>query len=204
MNRTNLRLLWTGAAGLALACGAFLAVTFVPEARFGINPVGRFGWHLVWFAFLVGAPLALLQFLLLLKVFSPREFPRVLLALLWMPVTCGSVVAMLMPMWWWPADTFASMPFAVVMPPLPGAALLGLSQGVLLRGQAGSQGYWAITTIIGAALGCVVGLIIALLTPDILEIAWALVTGLGIGICQAYALIDVLGRRERDAEDRTP
>ena len=199
MGRENLRLMWTGAAGLALAFGAVLAVTFVPEARFGINPVGRFGWYLVWFAFLVGAPLALVQFLLLLKIFSPREFTRLVLAVLWVPVTCAAVVAMLLPMWWWTADTFASMPLSVVMPPLPGAALLGLSQGMLLRGLAGSQGYWVISTIIGAVLGCVVGLIIALFAAHYLEIVWALVTGLGIGFSQAYALIDVLGRGERKA-----
>jgi hypothetical protein len=191
--------MWTGAAGLALACGAMLAVAFVPGARFGVNPTGLFGWHLVWFAALVGVPLAVLQFLLLLRIFPPRGFLRLLAALLWMPVTCGSVVAMLLPMWWWPADTFASMPLSVVMPPLPGAALLGATQALLLRGLAGSQGYWVICTIIGAALGCVVGLMIALITPQVLETVWALVTGLGIGFSQAYALLDVLGRRGREA-----
>lgn len=199
MNRQTLRLLWTGAAGLAFAFGAWLAVTFVPAARFGVNPTGHFGWHLVWFAFLVGTPLALVQFLLLSRIVAPRGFLRLLLALLWIPVTSGSVVAMLLPMWWWAADTFASMPLSVVMPPLPGAALLGMTQALLLRGLAGSPGYWPIATIIGAALGCVVGLIVALFTPYVLEIVWALVTGLGIGLCQAYALIDVLGRLEREA-----
>lgn len=199
MNRQSLRLLWTGAAGLALACGAMLAVTFVPGARFGVNPTGHFGWHLVWFAALAGAPLAAVQFLLLLRIFPPRGFPRLLLAVLWIPVTCGSIVAMLLPMWWWDADTFVAMPISVVMPPLPGAALLGLSQGLLLRGLAGSQGYWVISTIIGAALACVVGLIVALVTPYELEVVWALVTGLGIGFSQAYALVDVLARRERQA-----
>lgn len=198
MNPGNLRLLWTGAAALALACGATLAVTFVPGARFGVNPTGHFGWHLVWFAFLVGAPLATVQFLLLLGIFPPRGFSRLLLAVLWIPVTCGSVVAMLLPMWWWAADTFVAMPISVIMPPLPGAALLGLTQGLLLWGLAGSPGYWMISTIIGAALGCVVGLIIALVTPYALEVVWALVTGLGIGISQAYALVDVLGRGERE------
>ena len=192
MNSQNLRLLWTGAGGLALACGAMLAVTFVPGARFGINPTGHFGWHLIGFAALVGAPLAVVQFLLLLGLFPPRGFPRLLLAVLWIPVTCGSVVAMLLPMWWWAADTFVAMPLSVVMPPLPGAALLGLTQALLLRGLAGSHGYWIVSTIIGAALGCVVGLIIALVTPYVLEVIWALVTGLGIGFSQAYALLDVL------------
>ena len=195
MNRGNLRLLWTIAAGCALGCGAILAVTLVPEARFGINPVGRFGWHLVSFALLVGVPLAAVQCLILFCVFRPAGFLRPLLVMLWVPFTSLSIVAMLLPMWWWTADTFASIPLSAIMPPLPGAALLGVSQALLVFGIAGTQGYWVIATILGAAVGIVVGLLIALILPFGIEIVWALFTGASIGYFQGFALRDVLARR---------
>jgi hypothetical protein len=176
------------------------AVSLVPEARFGINPVGHFGWHLVSFALLVGTPLAVVQCLFVWRVFSPLSPARLFLVLLWIPFTSLSILAMLLPMWWWTADIFASMPLSSIMPPLPGAAILGLSQALLIFGIAGTQGYWVLATILGAAVGVVVGLMTALMLPLGIEVVWALFTGVCIGYFQGFALSDVLARRDRTAQ----
>lgn len=189
MNELRIRLLWACLGSIALALGAALAIAAVPEARFGASPTGQFRWYLVTFALYVAIPFAIAQWIGLVLVLPRRNMRQVFISVLWIPATCAGVLAMLLPMWWWSASLFTDMPIGVVIPLLPGAAVLGACQAFVLRILVGMGRYWLISTILGAAFGSVVGLIIAMNVDNALEVAWALITGLGIASLQSPALL---------------
>ncbi len=189
MNGFRIRLMWVGLSAVGLALGAILAIGAVPEARFGINPTGRFHSYLVEFSLLVAVPFAVAQWIGLLLILPRRIARQVTVSVLWIPVTCVGVLAMLLPMWWWSASSLTGMPIGVAIALLPGAAILGVSQAHVLRLLTGRCDYWLISTLLGVAFGSVFGLMFAMNAGNALEVIWAAITGLGIAGFQSAALI---------------
>ncbi len=189
MKELRILILWVFLGSIALAFGASLAIDAVPEGRFGVSPTGQFRWYLVRFALFVAVPFAIAQWVGLLLSLPSRGLERILISVLWLPATCVGVLAMLLPMWWWSASMFADMPIGVAVPVLPGAVVLGGCQALVMQMLAGSGRYWLMSTLLGAAFGTVLGLAVAVNFEGALEVAWALITGLGITSFQAPALL---------------
>jgi len=188
MNEFRILILWGCLGSIALAFGAALAIDAVPEARFGVSPTGQFRWYLVTFSLYLAVPFSIAQWIGLLVALPSRNPQKLLISVLWLPATCAGVLAMLLPMWWWSAGSYSDMPIGAAVPILPGAAVLGACQALVLHLLVGSGRYWLISTLLGATFGSVLGLIIASIFGGALEITWALITGLGIALFQCPAL----------------
>lgn len=198
MKKIWILVLWACLGSIALAFGAALAIDAVPEARFGVSPTGEFRWYLVTFALYVAVPFSIAQWVGLLLALPARNLQKLLTSVLWLPATCAGVLAMLLPMWWWSAGMFMDMPLGVAIPILPGAAILGACQALILRLLVGNGRYWIMSTLLGAAFGGVFGLMIAANFGNVLEVTWALITGLGIASFQAPALLHNVMRSSTD------
>ncbi len=197
--------LWVGASGTGALVGARLALTLFPSAAFARNPTGEFGWNLAGFAFSVGIPLAISQWLALRYILRQREAAHSLFLILWIPVTSIGIAVMILPLWWWNAEAFAFMPWLVAFPMLPGMIVLGLAQWLLMYRLISARSVWALLTIMGAAIGSILGLVASFfLQPIPLELTWAFMTGAGIGVLQAIELVSDLevdrsGQKQRIA-----
>jgi hypothetical protein len=189
---SKIRWCWIIGSSAALALGAAIALVLYPEARFGRNPVGQFGWYLVGFALCVGLPLALLQCLLLALALQHYSFTRFLGLLLWIPVTSGGIAAMILPLWSLaPAPLLMIVPFIPLLVMLPGMVALGLAQWLILRWLFDIKPLWITYTIIGAIIGAVIGLMVATVMASVLplEVMWAGVAGTAMSVLQARVLV---------------
>ena len=182
---------WVGVNGIGMLIGAEIAMRNFPGAAFAANPTGKFGWHLVGFAFSIAIPSALAQWALLQVTFGSQQLARTSVLLLWIPISSVGLAAMIFPLWWWDATVFVFAPWAVVLPVLPGGILLGLGQWFVLRRIARVDFIWPILTVIGVAAGALVGLIIGFWFPLPLEITWAFIAGASIGVFQCGAMSDI-------------
>lgn len=184
----GVRWLWAVGSGLALMLGGVVAVTVYPQAGFARNPTGTFGWHLVGFAAIVAATLALAQWLLVTALLRRRCAALVA----WIPLTMGGVIALMLPLWWYDASLFMFMPWAVLLATLPGFALLAVLQNLVLRAAVGAGWRWSLFTLLGGVIGSVAGLLGALmLQPAPIEATWALFMGMSIGYFQGVVLDDL-------------
>lgn len=189
-NGARLVLLWIGLSALGAWAGAQLAVILFPDAGLGRNPTGHFAGHLIGFALAIGIPLALCQWLVLRFVAAyPRPVSKALL-LTWIPITAAGVLAILLPLWWMDAEFLVLVPLGVWIPMLPGLTVLGIAQSLPLYQIAGISSKWAGPTVVGGALGAVVGLIAALMLPvAAFEPIWASCVAAGMAACQAHRLV---------------
>jgi len=182
-----------------------LALILFPSAAFARSPPGQYGWSLAGFAFSVAIPLAVAQWLALRHALRGRKAAHSVLVFLWIPVTSIGIALMILPLWGWNAEEFAVLPWLVAFPMLPGMICLGLGQWLLLYRLISARSIWALLTIMGAAIGAILGLVAAfLLQPIRLELTWAFITGAGIGALQAIELVSALevdrsGQRQRIA-----
>jgi hypothetical protein len=189
LNGSRTLWLWIGGSAIGALVGAWLALTLFPSAAFARNPTGQFGWNLVGFALSIGIPLAISQWLALRCILRYREAAHSLFLVLWIPATSIGIALMILPLWWWNAEQFALMPWLVAFPMLPGMISLGLAQWLLLYRLISGRFIWALLTIMGAAIGSILGLVAAFfLQPISLELTWAFMTGAGIGVLQSIGL----------------
>lgn len=192
--RNMVGLCWTIGSGLASLAGAFLAIRWYPQAAFAKNPTGHFAWYLVQFAFTFSIPIAVAQFLVLITTLRNEISRWFVQLLLWLPVTSIGVASMILPLWWWSANTLTGVPWIAFVPLMPGATALALLQRALLAGLLDDKCFWVAQTIIGVVLGAIVGLALALMIPAPIEMTWAFVTV--VGMCWPQGL--VLARLLRD------
>ncbi|MDA9982817.1 hypothetical protein N9H39_08810 [Gammaproteobacteria bacterium] len=172
--------------------GVVFALYQFPDAAFARNPVGQFGWHLVGFASAIGIPLAVSQWVILSYIPKYRKSANVSYLILWIPITSIGIILTILPLWFWDASAFAAMPLLVMAPILPGAIFLGFGQWFVLHQVIMAKITWVARTIIGIAIGATVGLLAAFITPFPMELTWAFVTGVGIGIFQGGGLTSEL------------
>jgi len=197
--------LWIGASAIGALAGARLALILFPSAAFARNPLGQYDWNLVGFAFSVAIPLAIAQWLALRHALRGRKAAQSVFLFLWIPVTSIGIAVMILPLWAWNAEEFAVLPWLVALPMLPGMICLGLGQWLLLYRLISARAIWALLTIMGAAIGAILGLVAAFfLQPIRLELTWAFMTGAGIGALQAIELVAALevdrsGQKQRIA-----
>lgn len=197
-NKTRLTWLWIGASGAGALVGAAIALFLFPIAAFATNPTGKFGWHLVGFAFSLGIPFALAQYAVLRIAVPDRPQIQASVLALWIPVTSIGLAAMIFPFWWWDAMLFIYMPFMVAVPILPGSFLLAFGQWSILNHQGLAGLSWLALTLLGAVLGVFIGFLVAFEFALPVELPWALVTGLFIGSLQAIGLQDVMSNPGSD------
>lgn len=182
--------LWTGASALATSSGAVLALVLFPSAAFGRNPTGQFSWNLVGCALAIGVPLGVSQWLVLRHVLKYRLANNSLFLHLWIPSTSVGIAVMIMPLWWWDAEVFIFAPWTVAYAMFPGMILMGVAQWFILFRLISIRFTWALRTITGAAIGSILGLVVAFfLMPIPLEVTWSFVAGAGIGRLQAIGLV---------------
>lgn len=192
--QSHVRWLWTLASAAGTGVGAYLAMRYFPEAGFAQHPTGQYGPVLYGFAISVAVPLALVQCVLLASFLGSCTPGRLVLLLLWMPVTAVGIVVMILPLWSWDALVFMMMPPSVALVMLPGAVLMGLAQNVIVYVLFGTRIYWAALTVVGVVIGSVAGLVLAfMLQPMGLEVVWGIVTGAGLGATQGHVLADSIG-----------
>ena len=183
--------LWIWGTGIAALVGAGLAVTLFPSAAFGRNPTGQFDWKLVGFALAIGIPFAVSQWLTLRFVPRYRKTANISFLVLWIPITSIGITLMMLPLWWTDAVVFFVAPWTAAIVMLPGMIFLGLGQWLVLYRVITARIIWVLRTIAGAAIGAVLGLVVAfgfsfLSLP--LEATWAFVLGASIGALQRSAL----------------
>ncbi len=147
-----------------------------------------FGWNLVGFASLVGASLAVGQWLVLRRIPAAHAARRPGVAALWVPATTIGIMAMVLPLWYIDAVVLTFVPFAVVVPMTPGMVFLGAVQWSILFLLTGANANWILVTIVGATLGAIVGLVLGMVFPLPIEPVWAGITGLGLGVLQGMQL----------------
>lgn len=182
--------LWTGASALGTSIGAMLALILFPSAAFASNPTGQFSWNLVGFALAIGVPLGVSQWLVLRQLLKYRLANDSLSLHLWIPATSVGIAVMVMPLWWWDAEVFIFAPWVVAYVMFPGMILLGIAQWLILYRLISVRFTWVLRTIAGAAIGSILGLVVAFfLTPIPLEITWSFLAGAGIGRLQAMGLV---------------
>jgi hypothetical protein len=180
--------IWTIGSALGTLIGAVLALILFPSAAFARNPTGQFGWNLVGFALAIGIPMGLSQWWVLRHILKSRSAKKGLFLHLWIPVTSVGIAVMILPLWWYDAEAFLFMPWLVAYPMFPGMILLGVTQWFLLYQLISARFTWALLTIMGAAIGSILGLVIAFFLPLPLELTWSFVTGGSIGLLQAIGL----------------
>lgn len=177
---------WIGGSAVGALVGAGLALILFPI-------VGLGGRNLVGFALAIGIAFGISQWLVLRYVPRYREEANTSWLVLWIPVTSIGVAAMILPLWWWPAEQSFWQPWLVVLPMLPGMIFLGLVQWFLLYRVISASFIWVVLTIVGAAVGSILGLVAASFPlPFPGEATWAFVTGAGIGVLQGIALVSDL------------
>lgn len=189
IKKCQLSMAWITGSGVASLIGSIFAVITFPDAKFGINPTGQFGWHLVGFAFSIGLPLSIVQWCVLRQVPVDRDSIDTLLLYLWIPITSIAVTGMILPLWWVDAEVLFIVPWTVVYPMIPGMVALGFFQWGILHQVFGARFRWVPLTIMGAAIGAMVGLIAAFIFHPIpLECTWATLAGISIASVQAATL----------------
>jgi len=143
---------WIGASAFGAWGGAVIALFLFPSAAFGRAPAGQFRWSLVGFALLIGVLPGALQWLVLRHATKDCQAVRAALLALWIPVTGVAVSLMILPLWWVNAEAIShSMGEAALAPMLPGAALLGIAQWLLLHRTMRARWTWILLTVVGAA-----------------------------------------------------
>lgn len=202
---------WPLSGGIGAGMGAFAAVLFFPDAAFGRNPTGQFGWHLVWFAFLVGIFFALGQWLVLRKLSDRYLETGSLVTLLWLPASTAAIMAMLMPLWWVPGAALIWAPWLLPIYMFPGIIALALLQSSIMYLLTGTGFAFFLRTLLGTTIGILIGFIwpfvlpIYAIAPILVEhlpfeASWAFVTGATIGAFQvgdiSKCFIAAVERRE--------
>lgn len=183
-------LFWILASGTGGAFGAWLAWITFPSARFATNVMGHFSWALVGFASTVGIVFGIAQAaaISLLKPAADEWRARTaIMPLLWIPATAAGVFAMIFPLWWTYAEDLLLAPGYLVAVMLPGIILLSLLQWGILYFYLPVVG-WRWRTIVGAAVGVSIGLLVAMMLgaflPLPMEVIWAGAFGLILGAIQ--------------------
>ena len=188
-NGSRIRLLWVIGSAAGTLLGGGLALTLFPGAAMGVNPTGQFSWHLVGFALAIGIPFAITQWSILRYFLKDRELANISFLVLWIPVTCAGIASMLFPLWWLDAEILIFAPWYLVIPMLPGMVVLGLGQWLVLHRVIKADFAWVLRTILGAAIGSVLGLVAGLAGVFFLhlplEATWSLVMGASIGALQS-------------------
>lgn len=188
MNIRNIRIawLWIGSSAVGFLLGAVLAVTVFPVpptdpgAMEGIK--NQYDWREAAYAFTVAVPFAVSQWLVLRYVLASYEVPGKAKSVLWIAVTSIGVAAMIFLMPFGLPMLFLPM---IVEPMFPGIALLGLGQWLVLRLLIKARFFWALLTIVGAALGTYLAVMASLMAGIA---GWGLVFGGCIGTFQALVL----------------
>ena len=186
----GIRMWWIGASALFIGLGAYLALRNFPGAGFAMHPTGQFDRELFGFAASVAVPMAAAQ-CAILATFPRRRITlaRGVWVFLWLPFTSAGIIAMILPLWSYDAIVFQFAPWMVAVPILPGAALLGFLQWVAAYWLFRVRYFWITLTIVGAVIGSVAGLILALAAgAAAMEIVWAVITGVGIATPQGILL----------------
>ena len=194
--------LWICGTGISALVGAGLALILFPSAAFARNPTGQFGWNLVGFALAIGIPFAISQWMILRYFPRYRKTAKISFLVLWIPVTSIGITLMILPLWWLDVMVLILAPWVVVVKMLPGMIVLGLGQWFVLYRVITARFIWVLRTILGAAIGAVLGLAVAIALSLIslpLETTWALVIGASIGALQRVVLVSDL-----DADLRRP
>ncbi len=109
----------------------------------------------------------------------------------------------MLPLWWTDAEVFFFAPWAAAVVMLPGMIFLGLGQWLVLYRVITARIIWVLRTIVGAAIGAVLGLVVAFafsLVSIPPEATWAFVIGASIGALQRNALVSDLNADLRRRE----
>jgi len=190
--RSRIVALWVSASAFGALAGAQLGHVLVPGGAFGWSASGQ---SYAAFASSVAFALAISQWLALRHIVRQRDAAHSVFLLLWIPATAIGIALMILPFWGAPFEDFIFNTWLVVAVMVPGMIFLGITQWLLLRRLIPARYVWALLTIVGAAVGSIVGLrlgfiIYASLPGHIpLELPWALLAGAGIGIFQAFELV---------------
>jgi hypothetical protein len=194
MDLTHIKAWWIGISGLGALIGATTAVALFPDAAFGENPTGQFGWHLVGFALSIGSCFALGQWMLLQKALANRRTMGVSLSVSWLIVSTAGIVTILFPLWWLRWGQVLLAPHWTVSLMFPGSLVLGIGQRLVLGRFGESTNRYILLTCFGVAIGGYLGLIGAILllnmTLGLLPVdhGWALLFGLIVGAFQCRPL----------------
>lgn len=198
--RAKAKVVWIGASALGAILGSILAVDVFPSAGFGRNPTGLYGPNVFGFAFLISAPLAIVQWLALRWILPSLDVVA-RRAWIWVPVSLLGWMATALPLWSVPAEVLVFVPVYWIVPLLPGSVVLGLMQWSYWARYYTVNWAWIALTVAGAFVGAflvpvamILGFYLqssgAFWFPDF-EILCALMIVMGVSALQAIAMVNI-------------
>lgn len=201
------QLTWGLLAAATMALAAWAACALHPDAAAGVKRTGQHRPGFPAFALELALPLAILQATLL-----PRWLPGLLrsgdargltaFCLAWLACTTAGLALALVPLWGIDLDIMRQRHIGSVLLMVPGLALMGWSQSLVLDRFGRTPPTWTRETVLAGAVGCSVGMMAAALLglsdPDGVplsrfggevvsgpfEVVVAACVGLGIGLAQ--------------------
>lgn len=200
-NKDNKQILWTQTAsrikwvwivgtGTGSLVGAGLA-TWI----YRYVDVLYSNWFFFRFSLIIGAPIALFQWLMLRFIPRYSKYDNTLILFLWIPVTYIGIVFLIYPLRWilHPSAThhFHTLSMLITVAQLiPAMLFLAVGQWLILRQLMTTKFTWVVFTIIGAAIGLLIGSAVSELTiahiP--LEVMWAFVASV---IMASFQWVDI-------------
>jgi len=158
------RLWWIIASVGGAVMGAILARTLFAGARFGAQTVGELGAQTVFFPVVIGLTFGFAQWCVLQTLRRDPGTRSRVGQNLWVPFTTLGIVAMILPLYWFPTIMF-SFPLTLPVGLVPGLLLLSILQSLMVPASK-----WIIRTVLGGLVGAFLAGPVAYLGMDSLEI----------------------------------
>ena len=185
---------WFMFSGAGAAGGAAVADYFFPSAIVRRLQTGYFDLDLggpLFFAGIIGVLFGLAQWFVLRRIHGNNDVRAQDARQLWIPMTAGGVVTMVLPLLWIYAEQRAWLHIVGLPAMAPGIIILSVAQFMLIS-RILPERPWFWRTVIGAVLGAVCGLPVSAFLQYICyvpgEISYAGTIGLFIGALQSGSI----------------